>query len=1005
MNERVVDFQKLTAERIVHIYRTLGHRRVLLADEVGLGKTYVARQVINLVREWHKEMKDDFFKVVYICSNANIAEQNIEKLGVKNKMSISESRLSMQHLMITKLEKDISNSINKSEMPESIIPLTPNTSFRFYSQRGTAQERALMYNILKHLPQLDRCKRSLNSFLSDGVKNWKELIAFYDGKTKENGREYVENMLDKLRPFMTDEFVQTLVETVNKEGKCSSIEKSEIINKLRCIFAEISIEMLDPDLVIMDEFQRFSDLLQYDDSEQSMLAKHFFDPSNSNTKILLLSATPYKPFSTLEEVNIDGDEHYGDFKKVMEFLHASEAEKEKFMSVWKKYSTALKATDVADLAPLIEAKVDAENSLYRVTCRTERFNTGIINDAHVKAIPVMVEDILSYAQGQKLIDYLHNHEKSLRIVNMPMEYVKSSPYMLSFMDKYVLKKNIVDAIQDLPIQKDCKLNTLLLSRYNINNYREIILSNGRLKFLHDMLFAKLSEKNTHLLLWVPASNPYYKVGGIFESKEARQFSKILLFSSWEMVPRMVSTMLSYYAEYYTLGRLKSKENAKEIKYVYASNADETTSSRKKRYGQNRIKTGNIFEYPCHALADIYKPEEYYGMNLLRIQDNIKAQLHERIEELKQATGIQLEKGRSNAENILKIMKLLDGDILPEGEKMYIPKNAENVLTNIAIASPSVCAYRRSHDKDDALLAGRAIVSLFNKPESAAIIDLLYNKQSEDDYYASVLDYCANGNLQAVFDEYAHMLGTNKIGKHLGDAILETSILNVDTKESFGRRKDKLSMRCHFAIPFIDKTITEKSVNRTSNIRKAFNSPFRPFVLSTTSIGQEGLDFHWYARKVVHWNLPSNPIDIEQREGRVNRYKCLAIRRNVAHLYATDKYKSWDELFSMAKTELKNQYSELVPYWCLPINLLSEEQKEKLEYIERIVPLYPFSRDGSKYHWLIDVLSLYRMTLGQPRQEELLNLLRKMNLSEEQLKELTIDLSPYNHKKKGGNFSI
>jgi len=36
---------------------------------------------------------------------------------------------------------------------------------------------------------------------------------------------------------------------------------------------------------------------------------------------------------------------------------------------------------------------------------------------------------------------------------------------------------------------------------------------------------------------------------------------------------------------------------------------------------------------------------------------------------------------------------------------------------------------------------------------------------------------------------------------------------------------------------------------------------------TTSIGQEGLDFHYYCRKIVHWNLPSNPVDLEQREGR------------------------------------------------------------------------------------------------------------------------------------------
>ena len=41
---------------------------------------------------------------------------------------------------------------------------------------------------------------------------------------------------------------------------------------------------------------------------------------------------------------------------------------------------------------------------------------------------------------------------------------------------------------------------------------------------------------------------------------------------------------------------------------------------------------------------------------------------------------------------------------------------------------------------------------------------------------------------------------------------------------------------------------------------------------STSIGQEGLDFHTYCHAVVHWNLPSNPVDMEQREGRVHRYK-------------------------------------------------------------------------------------------------------------------------------------
>ena len=69
--------------------------------------------------------------------------------------------------------------------------------------------------------------------------------------------------------------------------------------------------------------------------------------------------------------------------------------------------------------------------------------------------------------------------------------------------------------------------------------------------------------------------------------------------------------------------------------------------------------------------------------------------------------------------------------------------------------------------------------------------------------------------------------------------------------------------------------------RLPEVRAAFNSPFWPFVLATTSVGQEGIDFHWWCHSVVHWDIPGNPVDFEQREGRVDRYKGHAIRKNVA----------------------------------------------------------------------------------------------------------------------------
>lgn len=426
----------------------------------------------------------------------------------------------------------------------------------------------------------------------------------------------------------------------------------------------------------------------------------------------------------------------------------------------------------------------------------------------------------------------------------------------------------------------------------------------------------------------------------------------------------------------------------EIRYI---------SQKKNRYGESRLKAEGLLEYPCKTLADLFSASIFYGEKLSSIRKIIKQHIQDELEGNTLIRTIP-KKDEKNISHLLTLMKILDGKPVENLNDLYVPSNALDVMTDIAIASPAVCAYRQSGNEEDAQMVAKAIVSVFNKPESAAVIDLMYNKKNDDDYYESVLDYCVVGNLQAVLDEYAHMTQTMMLGHTVTEAIIGTSNLSIDTTDSLGMEEKKQLMRCHFAIPFIDKTVTDKSVARTTNIRKAFNSPFRPFLLSTTSIGQEGLDFHWYTRKIVHWNLPSNPVDLEQREGRINRFKCLAIRRNVVKLYGSETYHTWDELFSLAYSNLKGTHSDIVPYWCLPVADLTEEQRAKLEYIERIVPLYPLSRDRYKYERLIKVLALYRMTLGQPRQEELLNLLGNMHLSDEQLKELTIDLCPYNKRK-------
>lgn len=62
------DFQKKTVERVAALFEN-NQNRVLVADEVGLGKTMIAKGVIAKLAQIRIKEGDDLFKVVYICSN------------------------------------------------------------------------------------------------------------------------------------------------------------------------------------------------------------------------------------------------------------------------------------------------------------------------------------------------------------------------------------------------------------------------------------------------------------------------------------------------------------------------------------------------------------------------------------------------------------------------------------------------------------------------------------------------------------------------------------------------------------------------------------------------------------------------------------------------------------------------------------------------------------------------------------------------------------------------
>jgi hypothetical protein len=139
--EGLKDFQQETVE---YVYRRLYEdddavSRFLIADEVGLGKTLVARGVVAKAvdRLWDDVDRID---IVYVCANRDIARQNINRLNITGEPDVAvATRMTLLPLYLHNLQ----------DRKLNFVSFTPRTSFDLRSQGGIAYERALIYHILR----------------------------------------------------------------------------------------------------------------------------------------------------------------------------------------------------------------------------------------------------------------------------------------------------------------------------------------------------------------------------------------------------------------------------------------------------------------------------------------------------------------------------------------------------------------------------------------------------------------------------------------------------------------------------------------------------------------------------------------------------------------------------------------------------------------------------------------------------------------------------------------
>jgi hypothetical protein len=1004
---RLAAFQRAAVDHIItRLEDPKGSRRFLLADEVGLGKTVVARSVIDRLAARHAGKQ---CTVVYLCSNAEISEQNRRKLVDSGGHPVRR---------VTELAD------RQPPKREQVVlyAFTPNTSLK--GGTGLAHERRLLLFLLDHVLGLNTSDYVTREYFRCGVQKerwlkgttWSRLRAEFLGRIPERVQRAFKDAVRLHDPDLLDEL---------SEGIEEDEDRYHLIGRCRRALQRATLQQIKPDLIILDEVQRFRDIIDTLDKPES-LARALIGPA---TRTLILSATPYRMLSL--STDAAGADHHKEFHATLKFLCGRHTEvPTRVKRAIEEFGQQLKVVDLANARDerLVHLKRTIEQDLRQVMCRTER---NWYFDEHSGALHENGDRVSlpSLPELQELVALEHGLRGQLADVGQITDFWKSCPSVLTFMDRgYALHRRLTnDTAGDrrraaVPAPLIVSAGDPSLSEYH--------------QRMQTLLRYTVGDDARVPLLWT-APTLRYLSSNAFGADSPR---KMLVFSGWRFVPKAVAVVASQAVEARLRRGGEASKQPLQLKTALSSHVlDVCVPS---------LALATAVDPLALSLAHGSPPSETQLLELA------VGALRERLAEvgIREAPGgsvlpwqavMCLERGlgfddalrdtldewwppadndpaptRRHAE---RLMSWLDGS----PARSITPERLRR-LALIALGSPAVCLARtalrlygteacREGLSDLWTVGFEALRAYFNRPVVQQAVRMSTGtrrrrrggRHKAGGYSVQVLQYCLRHELQAVLDEHGYLAqadgsrdSVQAFAEHCGRIwSLEPGLRRTNAARKRG--KDLIigstgeRWATYFALAFGDELKSEAGDDgeakplRRSDIREAFNSPFWPFVLATTSVGQEGLDFHWYCRDVFHWNLPANPVDLEQREGRVNRRHGLAVRQSIAQDWPLSRIDGrigarnpWVALFEALEEDVERQrYKQgLYPHWIYECT-----DSTRTRGIVRHVCHFRASRDADRYQVLKERLALYRLVFGQAQQEHLLSDLhdRLRVLAEEQ----------------------
>lgn len=1041
---RRAQFQEAAVRHIMSRFKDpAGSKRVLLADEVGLGKTVVARGVIERLLEHRRNP----LTVIYLCSNSEIAEQNRTKLDPDSPAPVGR---------VTELAIE-----SKTRDDLRLYSFTPGTSLK--DGTGLEWERRLLMYLLHRSFGFPVWRRAWREFFRCGVHpdRWDErtsrraLKQTFERKTTRTLQANL-SAAWRARPVNGKPAKAAIREAValfDTRDAESRSARNRLVAQLRGVMQRVVLRCLEPDLLILDEVQRFRDVIEEAENRDHIAAELFV----RRMPILILSATPYRALTLGHELSEGVTSHHEDFFKTLEFLFDRDRETpRRIRANLKTFGDRLRAPSVAEALDhdLLALKHTLEDDLRKVICRTERNWYVLDRRKGIDDSAVSSGDMPGRLELEEFFR-LHQALGPLQSSWQVTEFWKCAPSLLTFMDaRYALFRKLRDERRKVP-------RALLTTGRALGSLAE---RNHRISKVSAVA---LGAEDTPPCLWTAPTYRYYRDDNFFDLSPAR---KVLVFSGWRFVPKAVAVIVSQIATDRMGGlddsptqplRFSDRLSFHTLDVCFPSVAlaeigDEAYRTVLKQAGNATAQdvltvTVSVLRrwLTDHGVNVGEGPSDPIWRVAMHLESRVRGSA--KVEVVLDAWE-KSARANDGSDAVAQHRKRLSTWVADNDTPVRLSETRLNRLALIAAFSPACCLLRSMRsvfpDEDLSSFLPRtaeatlgALRRYFNRPHVQQIVRQHSFRmpwrpsaaKDEHAYTERVLVYSADGQFQAVMDEYVYLL------RHAAQAGTAEKALRKLT-EVWGLARgnprtngpkgignlvriepDAHVNATHFALAFGDDATRETSPDaedeekqRKSVMREAFNSPFWPFVLATTSVGQEGLDFHLYCRDILHWNLPSNPVDLEQREGRINRRDCLAVRQSIARDWplrdtlkvassAKDVRNPWTVVFDaiQACDDPQKYKHGLFPHWVYECR-----DPQATVRIQRHVSFFATSRDASRYERLKTGVALYRLVFGQVNQQDLLEDIHTQidALSPEErerafkrLASYMLNLSPFSHE--------